>query len=291
MKRGYRWLVIFLLMTIGHWVSGQVVQQIASKNAIVLPAGISTTFTVNTGEKYEIISETSITLKDGVTLKQGSDVLLKIAPVISGGAGDNAGDPGMNWTLSRSFDASGRIIGESKRFFDFSGQLLQIQEKNFTRNEVLASEPVRDGAGRIVGQSLSAPVNGAKLLYKNNFILNSAGTPYTFANFDRYTSGVNTVDKSHNPDAVGGKNIPGTLGWYYSDNNTAEKYQATTDFPYSRTLYAEDGTGRAVKQASMGDSFRTGTGKERYTYVVPVNNELVHYFQLRNKFFAASSMV
>lgn len=135
-----------------------------------------------------------------------------------------------------------------------------------------------------------APINSKEFIYKANFVQNSSGQTYDYKDFDFYQNGATEINKTDNPDAVGGKTTVGTLGWYYSANNSWEPYTPNTDYPYSRQVYYRDGTGNTKKSAGAGEAFKSGSGHETASYVTPVANELDHYVQVRNKFFAAAAM-
>ena len=77
------------------------------------------------------------------------------------------------------------------------------------------------------------------------------------------------------------KSTPGTLGWYYSENNNLEPYQATTDYPYSRTEYYTDGTGGTRQSGGVGEAFRLGSGREVTNFTGVVGTEMDFYLKLR----------
>jgi hypothetical protein len=194
-------------------------------------------------------------------------------------------DGDKNWVMSKTYDANGVLIGESKSFVNNVGEVMQVQTRNMTYNHILATQPMRDAEGRVVGNTLAAPINSNGFVYRSDFMVNGSGTAYDYKNFDRYYSGFSEVDKTNNPDAVGGQSTVGTLGWYYGNNNTWEKYTPTGSYPYTRTAYLRDGSGVVKKQAGMGDVLRMGQGHEVQSYVVPVINELDFYLQVKNKYF------
>ncbi|WP_205511077.1 RHS repeat domain-containing protein [Longitalea arenae] len=203
----------------------------------------------------------------------------------------------MNWVLAKSFDENGNVTGESKQFFDNSGRALQSQTKTKYRKDattafthVFASQPVRDALGRDAMATMSAPIDNSEFIYKPDFVRNSSDGAYDYKNFDRFKPADLETDKTNNPDPVGGQNVPGTLGWYYSANNTWEPYTPTTQYPFSRVTYYRDGTGNTKKSAVAGEVFRMGNGHEVSNYVTPVVSELDHYLQVRNQFFPAAEM-
>jgi len=190
------------------------------------------------------------------------------------------GDDTRNWIMTRNFDDNGDLISESKSFFDNNGLPSQIQIKDLSSFQVLATDQVRDALGRVALSTLAAPINSSTFLYKENFIGNSTGK-YNYTNFD--------YAKYNNPDNVNSSSI-GTLGWYFSNNNSTEPYQATTGFPYSRTNYYADGTGRVKSVSGVGELLKNGSGHEVSSNLMPIINELNHYLQVRNKFFTTAQL-
>ncbi len=200
-------------------------------------------------------------------------------------APDNAiANTDMNWIQSRVFIPNGAIIKEKKTFYNATGKMLQSQQKVFSatndllqvnRPHVLASQPIYDMLGRPSVNTLPAPINSRAFEYRSNF-----ASGYNYNNFDG--------SKTNNPDPVtdGGT---GTLGWYYGQNNTWEKYQDASSYPYARNDYYKDGTGEIKRATGPGDKFRMGQGKEVAAFTVPVGSELANYLAVRNAFFSAES--
>jgi RHS repeat-associated protein len=236
----------------------------------------------------------SITFLPNFETADGDEFVAEIVsdPGIPGGPNSN-----MNWILSKSFDENGNIINENKQFFDNGGRPLQTQSKikhryqdGTTTTQVMATQPLRDALGRSVAQTMPAPINNSDFLYKPDFVQNTNGGVYNYINFDRYNPSGSDIDKTNSPDPVGGQNTPGTLGWYYSSNNTWEPYTATTNYPYSRQTIFRDGSGRPKKSGGTGEVFKTGSGHEASTVTAPVVNELNHYLQVRNRFFTTGEL-
>jgi len=204
---------------------------------------------------------------------------------------------GMNWVITKQFDDNGNVIGESKAFFDTDGQPLQTQSKikyrsdpNTLYTHVFATQSIPDLYGRNALVTMPAPINNSEFSYKGDFVVSGQGGSYNYANFDRYDPQIPQTDKTGSPDPVGGQTEKGTLGWYYGNQNIWEPYTATTNYPYSRQTFYNDGTGDGKKSAGAGESFRMGAGHEAGNYITPVNGELAHYIQVRNKFFNATAI-
>ncbi|WP_293916381.1 MULTISPECIES: RHS repeat domain-containing protein [unclassified Sphingobacterium] len=261
--------------------------QINSPNPVILPQNGSTSLIVEPGQSLTVTSGTSITLKNGVHFKQGSYVLLKIDPNISGpGAPDNPNEnSNMNWTLARSFDANGNTIGETKTFFDDNGKALQTQFKNLEAGHVVAIQPLYDVGGKQVGSTLSAPINNVSFNYRADFARRSDGNGLNYQSYGRYANGIHIYDKRFNADPADKSQI-GTLGWYYSSNNQWEHLQDVTDYPYSLSTGANNGVSNFSISGGIGAATRLGSGHEVVQFSLPVFGELDLYTSIRNKYFS-----
>lgn len=220
---------------------------------------------------------------------------------------ENAGDDNanMNWVLSKSYDWNGKVIEETKSFYNYSGQFLQAQNKvkyrksdNEVYTHVMASQVIFDSYGRPALNTLSAPIDNSEFKYKPSFVTAPGGDRYTFRNFDYFIAPLSSgglgggiylpTDNTKTPVPVGVQK--GTLGWYYSAMNVWEPYVASTAFPYNRQTVYKDGTGNVREEAGVGEAFKMGSGHEAKSYVMPVANELDHYLSVRSRFFSESEM-
>ena len=254
-------------------------QDIQNPGPVILPQPPTTQYIVENGQTVSIISGTGITLLPETHFKAGSDVTVKIATVVVPVPNNPSGDWNMNWLLSKSYDEDGNLLAETKSFFDNDGKQIQSQLKNLSAGHVLGNQLMYDAKDRVAGNSLTAPTNNASFAYKQDFIKNSAGGVYNYTNFD--------LTKTSNPDAVG-NSAEGTLGWYYSNNNTREPSVPVTSYPYTRWDFYKDGTEYAKRSASPGDQLRMGMERETWGNSFPVINELNHYKTIRDKFFSAT---
>ncbi|MGJ1409057.1 hypothetical protein ACR78Z_05225 [Sphingobacterium thalpophilum] len=219
--------------------------QTTNQNPIILPLNGASSLVIESGQSYSAISAVSIILKPGVHFKSGSNILLRIDNNMTGPAAPNNPDENldMNWTLSRSFDASGAVIREMKSFFDTNGKLLQSQSKNIQAGHVLAAQPLYDVGGREIGSTMSAPINNASFAYKADFIKGPGNTVFTYRNYSRYKSTDSITDKRFRPDPVDTVTAGiGSLGFYYSSKNVWERLQDYTNMPYSTFAGPKDGT-------------------------------------------------
>lgn len=189
---------------------------------------------------------------------------------------DNCED-NLNWTEKTSYSDGITTTSKTKTYYDGKGKLLQRQTLNLSANQVFSSQSVTDRLERKALESLPAPINRSTFRYKSRFILNSAGQPYSYLDFDLPVN-------IYAPAPVGNQTI-GTLGWYYSANNTMEQFVPSTTIPYSRIEYYEDGSGAVKRAASVGDAMRLGTGHERasgtFQLANGLQNELSDYLTKR----------
>lgn len=282
--------LILTIFLIGLAVSGGYAQDIISSSPIVLPVSPQTSYSVASGNTVNIISKQSVTLGPGTALASGSVVRISInSNLVIPPPSNPANDFDKNWVNVTSYDENGNEIGASKSFYDNNGKAIQTQVKNETSTQVLASQPLYDLQGRAVGTTLSAPINNAAFAYKNGFVTNG-GNNYSYLNFDGDPSNAgNPYAKLNAPDAVD-NNQQGTLGWYYSNNNTLESMVGATGFPYRRTDFYNDGTGAVKRASGIGEQLKMGTGHETTSNSFPVQHELDNYLAIRNQFFPSATV-
>ena len=200
------------------------------------------------------------------------------------------GDEGLNWVHTKTYDGTmetfnsqriERVVAESKSYFDEAGKALQSQTRNLTSGKILATQQLRDKYDRTVGATLPAPVSENNFSYNAAFMLNSSGDIYDHEDFD-WTNPENNIENTiYNPVPVSNTD-EGTIGWYYSDQNTLEPNTPRTQFPYTRTEFYDDGTGEVKRVADAGDMLRLGTGNETWNGTFPVFNELDDYLKKRD---------
>ncbi len=191
----------------------------------------------------------------------------------------------LNWTISRTFDASGAVTGETKTFFDRMGRVMQTQTNNVDAGHVFASQPLYDVGGRQVGSTMAAPISNAAFNYRADFLRGPGGTPFNYRSYSRFTSTSSQPDKTYNPDPVDTSGSIGTLGYYYSTRNTWERQQDHTDRPYSTSVTAKNGTDVFSNTGGVGRIFRIGGARTARQFTVPISRELDFYSLLRRTYF------
>ncbi|MCC6463483.1 MAG: hypothetical protein IT260_23635, partial [Saprospiraceae bacterium] len=171
-----------------------------------------------------------------------------------------------NWEHLKLYDADQDgtgLIGETRGYSDKFGHLTQQQQRHFPTETVLASERIFDAHGRQVLSTLPAPTANTSIQYVPNFIQNSSGGYSNFSKFD-------TPGTLNNPAPVGA--AAGTLGYYYSNNNSAEPYAPSSQYPYSRVEYGTDGS--IKRQSGVGEAYKMGSGHETRMFYVNAGAEL-----------------
>jgi RHS repeat-associated protein len=214
-----------------------------------------------------VINKRSVIVNPGITLELGAELFIESDPQ------DPTTDQTRNFVQQTSYDEYGRVILSNRSYFDERGLPTQSQYKNLTADVILANATLYDAQGRAVISTLSAPIeqvqsssvtcpndvqagDNLEFTYKPDFVKASDGQRYNYTHFD------GTNESTPVPLSA----EEGTLGWYYSTNNGTSTNQkinepliATTQYPYSRTLYHHDGSGEAKTATKPGDTFKAGS--------------------------------
>lgn len=164
-----------------------------------------------------------------------------------------------NYIYNKSFDENGNVFAESKSYYEDRGKLLQSQSKT-PLTGVFINQPLYDNLERASGQTLKAPSSSEKLLFDWYFVRDQSNNRYNSTNFSKSI-----------PDGIG--NYIGTLGSYYSNNNSIEPFTPTTSYPFTKTEYYDDGSGEVKSATLPGDHFHTGNIKS-YSKTFPVMQDL-----------------
>jgi RHS repeat-associated protein len=186
-------------------------------------------------------------------------------------------DINRNYVENITYDESGAVISDTKIYYDYIGRTIQSQAMLLSQNNVLVTQSLFDGFGRAVGQTLPAPNNNNTLCYQSNFVPNNYnGNPYIYSDFDNpYSS--NAAGEINNPKSVG-NSTSGTLGWYYSDNNTSEPFADKSGIPYNRVEYYPDPLNRPKRTAGVGDNHKMGSGHENRVFYMVNAGELDYFY-------------
>ena len=243
-----------------------------------------------------IKSKKKIIVKPGIVLESGAELFLEYTEP---GLPPDEPDLDRNFTELITYDDYGQVTGAQRSYFDARGRAIQTQSKTLAGGAILASERRYDAYDRPALHTLPAPLTASEVpggdaddcpevpgeelrfAYRDDF------APYPPERFD--------LNKRLNPDPMPGSE-PGTLGWYYGNGNGQapterlnEPLTAHTDYPYSRTLYAEDGSGRVLGTTRPGDAHKPGSGKLATQDPNAVDEDDVHlsaYLALREQAFS-----
>lgn len=190
----------------------------------------------------------------------------------------------INWSETLAYDQNGAVLSKSKSYSDGLGRTLQNQWVDVQSGKVWATQPLYNASYAAVGQTLPAPILEHDFIYKSNFVVTAEnGDPYDAGYFDATPTANNYEGERNNPYAVGDQ--PGTVGWYYSQQNNLEPQTPTTDFPYGRSYTPEEPDPTTSSSSAPGDAFRMGAGHEASSQRLPIGtSDLDHYFKVRKHF-------
>ena len=193
----------------------------------------------------------------------------------------------VNYSYQRVITEENKV-SESITYANGLQQVLQSQtylKSNDTEDTDIktkvVTQAVHDYTGRPSLSSVPVPVDGKITTYQHNVLMADETTPYSAENFDVYNPDP-AQNKLENPDPV------------IQTENTAMKYYNGTEsgvpdaegYPYTRTVYMNDGTGRVQEQSGVGKAHRihisenaeTDVHTTRYIYTKPSEAELVILF-------------
>ncbi len=166
----------------------------------------------------------------------------------------------LNWIYSRSFlgyaEGKGIQMKEKIMFANGLGQVEQQQTFLPSQNNVLVNATVHDFNGRPSLTTMTAPVTQAFLQYIPGFAKNPQGELYSAKDFD-------TDLNFKNPNPI----TQGPLAQYYSDINPDQTVPAAMGYPYSRTLFSQDGEGKVIEHSLPGPVHRIRTDSSRTNQV------------------------
>lgn len=193
-----------------------------------------------------------------------------------------------NWQYSAVFAEDGK----KKEVIQYSnGLLMEDQSVTVlnTDNTAIIKQPIRDWMGRESLNILPAPQNSKGIQYYDKLHFNNTYQEYSYTDFD-FDNNINKPEplspfKALNTDNFGAGN-------YYSEKNK-QKLGINHDFvpnaggyPFTRTIFLNDGTGRVKEQTGIGKAgfFDGGTDQNqinhstKYFYDVPDQTPLLMLF-------------
>ncbi|PCH92737.1 MAG: hypothetical protein COB85_07810, partial [Bacteroidetes bacterium] len=176
-------------------------------------------------------------------------------------------DEDMNWIFNRRFNEDHKI---AEGITYFSPLLYKKQSQAYIHSEdmILVSQKVQDFVGRPTLQTMAAPVEQDYFSYVEKFIQDENGNIYTAENFD-------ADENYNNPDSIEG----GQLSNYYSDDNTDLRIPAAKGYPFTRTLYLRDESGKIEETSGAGLTHAIGQGRTtKFYYANPSDSEIIKIF-------------
>lgn len=174
-----------------------------------------------------------------------------------------------NYIYNRAFTEEGKVH-EGISYANGLEQMKQTQSRTPSTNTTIISQQVTDFSGRPTLTSIPAPVVENELdRYKDMFMQPDGSTEtYRDKHFDNNTN-------LTNPDKV----KETTTGFDYYKDNADKSIPNAEGYPYNRTVYTTDGTGRVTKQSMPGDAHKlSGDHTIRTYYELPSDKELIRIF-------------
>ncbi|MEW6470490.1 MAG: hypothetical protein AB1458_16380, partial [Bacteroidota bacterium] len=183
-------------------------------------------------------------------------------------------DDTLNWIYSRTFSegdpASPKVrISEKMTYANGLQMVKQNQAYLPSQHVVLLNQTIYDWTGRAALNTLSAPYESDSIKYRKQ-MLKVGSNIYTASNFDDDAN-------YNNPTAADG----GLIYTYYSNSNTDVYVPNSEGYPYARSLYEKDATGRVKEQGGPGGTHRIKTTDSHTTktfYGGVSDQELIRIF-------------
>lgn len=182
-------------------------------------------------------------------------------------------DDQINYIYSRTFAEGGRVK-ETITYANGLQQVKQIQTRIPSDKTTVTAQTVYDFTGRPRVNTMPVPKKEDGLEgYKKKFTQNENGDLYDADDFDDAANGtVKTPNKIKQE---------GTDFSYYNGKDTKDKKEVpdAEGFPYTLSLYENDGTGRVKEQAGVGAKHSLEGGKTiRTFYEKASESELIRLF-------------
>ena len=181
-------------------------------------------------------------------------------------------DEDKNYIYSRTF-TEGNRVSEQLTFATGLQQVRQQQTRIQEEAQVVATNTLQDLSGRDVLQSLPVPVKGKTLLGYEPGLVSTGTSSYSPGDFDDDA-------KIYNPSPAYLDKEPSNNGYYGgTSNGINDQVPDAEGFPYTRSLYMNDGTGRLKAQSGVGLTHSMkGPRTVRYFYTGVAQEELDFMF-------------
>lgn len=185
----------------------------------------------------------------------------------------------INWNYSITY-LDNNHISEGISYTDGIGRTRQVQGKNYTHDAILTTETAYSNEGGGSVQTMAAPKGTNQFGYAHRFFdtqrPDGKYVDFSTENFDREIKDLSTGRFNLiTPSPVASN--PGSVGWYYSNQNNLEPYTDNAGgYPYIFNVAYASPLGRPWKSANgAGEVFKITGGKEKeYFYGQPTAAEL-----------------
>lgn len=189
----------------------------------------------------------------------------------------------FNWIYSRVFtegdiNERGVRTSEGMVFADNLLRTRQTQSYDSQKDIKIVNQTLTDYMGRPALQTIPVPIEGNLEGYKYGLVktkdASNQDVLYTTEHFD-------ADDKIENPNTI---SDDGSNYYKYYNGSDPDGVSSTEGYSFSKTVFATDGTGRALKTSGIGKRHALGTiqdGKGRITQVIfetPSEEELLRIF-------------
>ncbi|MFT5823668.1 MAG: RHS repeat-associated protein [Crocinitomix sp.] len=188
-----------------------------------------------------------------------------------------------NWQYQASFSSEGKK-GESFGIYDGALKPRQSMVTNHSDSTVVLNEIVYDYMGRPALSLLPSPTENKGLGYYEGRLDLLSGEQYNFTNFDIVEDGVGG-NKIENPDMMTSLEVNDFYNSGGSFGVGADYIADAGDYPFARTTFTKDGTGRVKTQTGVGasvigasDMSSVDAKLTHYMYGTPTQEELYRLF-------------
>lgn len=176
----------------------------------------------------------------------------------------------VNFIYSRTFTENTRIK-ESITYANKLNQVKQTQTRlpSNENDKLIVSQTVYDFAGRASLQTLPVPLNESELGYVDG-VVQKGTEAFRDKHFD---SDDNYLNFNFGAAVTGGAILD------YYDNSSDLQIPSSEGFPYTRSLFYNDGRGRIIESGSVGKELSVGQGHNtRVDYGMATDDELIRIF-------------
>ncbi len=188
----------------------------------------------------------------------------------------NDPDRDKNYIYSRSF-TEGNKMSEKKTYATVLNQVKQTQVYLPSKNTSIVTQSAIDFSGRTSITTLPVPVDGGLSGYKTSFFQKQGGDIFRAIDFDE--------DGNYMEPPLVDDGVSSPFS-YYSNQNLDQQIPDAQKYPYTKTIYENDGSNRVKEQSGAGERFMVDDDKQthdrgrtvRTFYETPSQDELIAIF-------------